>query len=186
MVVCSASSYVRSSHGGDEAQRRRASVTVGNGATACKRDGEEGVLGRSSRRLHYASQWARGRVGDGVRSPAISAAERLKTTPWSWCGASGVLRVVQEAWAMVAELPRNTGRREGVGERGGSRRRFHGRVGRRGREQGRGGESELRERGRTRGARAFPSATDRSGEEAGGGFASCACATPSSSWQGRR
>ena len=55
----------------------------------------------------------------------------------------------------MAKLPRNTGRREGVGERGGSRRRFHGRVGRRGRERGRGGESELRERGRTRGLGRF-------------------------------
>ena len=99
-----------------------------------------------SQRSRRDARWARGRVGDGVRSSAISAAERLKTTPWSWCGASGVLRVVQEAWATVAELPRNTGRREGVGERGGSRRRFHGRVGRRGRERGKGGESARGER----------------------------------------
>ena len=44
-VVCSDSSYVHSSHGGDEAQRRRASVMVRDGATACNRDGEEGGSG---------------------------------------------------------------------------------------------------------------------------------------------
>ena len=44
-TVCPASSYVRSSQGGDEVQQRRASVTVGNGTTACKRDGEEGGSG---------------------------------------------------------------------------------------------------------------------------------------------
>ena len=42
-AVCSASSYVCSSHGGDEGQRRRASVTAGNGTTARKRRGEEWV-----------------------------------------------------------------------------------------------------------------------------------------------
>ena len=96
-AVCPASSYVRSSHGGDEAQRRRALVTVGDGATACKRDGEEGGSGEELTAVAVRFSAGSGKGCEGVRSSAISAAERLKTTPWSWCGASGVLRVVQEA-----------------------------------------------------------------------------------------
>ena len=59
--------------------------------------GKRGNRRRISQWRRRDGQRARGRVGDDRRAPAISAAERLKTTPWSWCGASGVLRVVQEA-----------------------------------------------------------------------------------------
>ena len=135
-------------HGGGELRRR-----WGMELEQKREQERRGSRSVSSQRLQNASQRARGRVGDGVRSSAISTAERLKTTPWSWCGASGILRVVQEAWATVAELPRNTGRREGVGECGGSWRRFHGRVGRRGRERGRGGDGCEREGGGPGGVR---------------------------------
>ena len=41
VMVCSASSFNGSSHGGDEARRRRASAMVGDGARACEREGEK-------------------------------------------------------------------------------------------------------------------------------------------------
>ena len=73
-----------------------------------------------------------------------------------------------EELCVVTELLDMGKGREDHGAHGGSERRRRTRSGVLQRES-RGRESELRERGRTRGARASPSARSRTGKEAGGG-----------------